>query len=135
MKKSIIILALIAVAAFAVTAFAEQPQVPADGLKMEKTKNNVIFNHTSHKDIKCIECHHPVDGKENFQKCSDAGCHDILDQKDKSVNSYYQAMHKAKDNKHQSCISCHKEKAGDDKDKKKEMLACKGSKCHPAAEK
>ncbi|SHN63732.1 cytochrome c3 family protein [Desulfovibrio litoralis] len=130
MRKSIFILALLAIAAFAVTAFAEQPATPADGLKMAATKKVVTFNHSSHKDLKCADCHHPVDGKESFKKCSASGCHDNLDQKDKSVNSYYQAIHKAKDPKHNSCISCHKEKVGDDKDLKKKMLACKGSNCH-----
>lgn len=119
-------------AAFVLPALAAQPEVPADGLKMEKSgKKVVIFNHSTHKAAKCGDCHHPVNGKEDFRPCSTAGCHDVMGQKDKSERSYYQSMHKLKENKHQSCLSCHKTAAGEDKDKKKELTGCAKSKCHP----
>ena len=119
-------------AAFVLPALAAQPEAPADGLKMQKSeKKVVVFNHSTHKDMKCVDCHHPVDGKEDYRPCATAGCHDVMGQKDKSVKSYYQAMHKAKDPKHASCVSCHTEKAGADKEKKKELVGCAKSKCHP----
>lgn len=132
MKNLFFLGLLMLVSAFALTALA-RPAVPADGLKMELTKKSVTFDHSVHEKagIDCSQCHHKVKGEEHYEKCSTAGCHDNLDQKDKSVNSYYQAMHKFKDNQHASCVSCHREKAGDDKDKKKAMTACAKSSCHP----
>lgn len=119
-------------AALVLPAIAAQPEVPADGIKMTKSgKKEVIFNHSTHKDEECNVCHHPVDGKDDYRPCGTEGCHDITGTKDKSVHSYNQAMHKKKDNKHQSCVSCHEKLAGDDKAKKKELAGCAKSKCHP----
>lgn len=131
MKKLFIGGVLLLSTAFAASAFAAQPEVPADGIKMNRMSKVVIFNHSTHKDIKCTDCHHPVDGKEDFRSCATAGCHDNFDKKDKSVNSLYQAVHKAKDNKFNTCVACHVATAGDDKDKKKELAGCAKSKCHP----
>lgn len=131
MKKIFFLGLLLLVTAFALTAVAAAPKAPADGLKMDKTKKVVVFNHSTHKDIQCVDCHHPVDGKENYQNCASAGCHDNFDQKDKSVHSYYQAMHKKKGNKFDTCVSCHEKVAGADKAKKKELAGCAKSKCHP----
>ena len=132
MRKMFILGVFCILAAFVLPALAAQPEAPADGLKMEKSgKKVVVFNHGTHKTFKCVDCHHPVNGKEDYRPCATAGCHDIQGQKDKSVNSYYQAMHKAKDPQHQSCVSCHAKQAGDDKDKKKELTGCAKSKCHP----
>lgn len=131
MRKLFLLGILFLVAAFVMPAFAAQPDAPADGIQMHKTSKTVVFNHSTHKDTKCVECHHPVDGKEDFRPCSTAGCHDNFDKKDKSVHSYYQAMHKAKEVKFQTCVSCHIAKAGDDKEKKKELAGCAKSKCHP----
>lgn len=130
MKKIFFVGLVLLISAFAITAIAA-PQVPADGLKMAKTKKPVVFNHSAHANLQCAECHHPVGGKEDYRACSSAGCHDKLDQKDKSVNSYYQAMHKAKGTKFDTCVSCHNKVAGADKDKKKELAGCSKSKCHP----
>lgn len=131
MKKIFALGILLLVSAFALTAIAA-PAAPADGLKMEKTKKPVVFNHTTHASVACAECHHPVNGVEDYRKCSTAGCHDNFDPKDKkSINSYYQAMHKAKGAKFDTCVSCHVKVAGDDKAKKKELAGCAKSKCHP----
>lgn len=129
MKKSLIACGMCA--AF-VSALALGNLVAADapdGIKMAKTKQPVVFNHSTHKEVKdCKECHH--EGKDN-QKCSDAGCHDILDKADKSPKSYYVAIHSMTAKK-ASCLACHKKAAGDDAEKKKALTGCKGSKCHPA---
>lgn len=132
MKKIFLLGLLLLVTAFALTAMAAAPNAPADGLKMSRTKKKtVVFNHSTHKEITCVECHHPVDGKEDYRSCATAGCHDNLDQKDKSINSYYAAMHKAKGTKFETCVSCHTRTAGADKEKKKELAGCAKSKCHP----
>lgn len=120
------------VLALAIPAIAAQPAAPADGLKMEATgKKVVVFNHTTHKDVTCVQCHHPVDGKEDFRKCNTSGCHDNMDRKDKSERGYYQAMHGKTSDKIKSCVACHTEVAAAKPDLKKELTACKGSKCHP----
>jgi hypothetical protein len=46
------------------------------------------------------------------------------------VNSYYQAMHNRRA-EISTCLSCHMEEAGDDRDKRRELAGCKGSVCHP----
>ncbi|WP_461209699.1 cytochrome c3 family protein [Desulfocurvus sp. DL9XJH121] len=103
---------------------------PADGLKMANTKKPVTFNHSTHKGEDCKVCHHTWDGAAPIKKCSDAGCHDKFDKKDKSKNSYYQAIHSKKASK-PTCVSCHKDVAGADKDKKKLLTGCNKSACHP----
>ena len=132
MRKLFVLGVFCLLAAFVLPALAAQPDVPADGIKMEKSgKKVVVFNHSTHKAQKCVECHHPVNGKEDYRKCSTEGCHDVMGQKEKGEKSYYQAIHKAKETKHESCLSCHTKAAGEDKEKKKELTACAKSKCHP----
>lgn len=119
-------------AALVLPAFAAQPEAPAGPITMSKSgKKEVVFNHSTHADIACVDCHHPVDGKEDFRACGTAGCHDITGTKEKGVHSYNMAMHKKKDNKFQTCVSCHEKTAGADKEKKKELAGCAKSKCHP----
>ena len=130
MKRIFFLGLILLVSAFALTAVAA-PSVPADGLKMDKTKKPVVFNHSTHAKIDCVDCHHPVNGKESFASCSSAGCHDNLDSKDKSINSYYQAMHKAKGTQYDTCVSCHITTAGADKELKKTLAGCAKSACHP----
>lgn len=130
MKKLFLSCLSFLVLAVAVSAPAAQPKTPADGLKMEKGKQPVVFNHSTHKDVKCGECHHPVNGKENYQPCGSSGCHDSMDRKDKSARGYYHAFH-SKNLKFMNCMTCHQEVAAKQPEKKKEMTACKASKCHP----
>ncbi|MDR2050834.1 MAG: cytochrome c3 family protein [Deltaproteobacteria bacterium] len=131
MKKVFFIGLLFLLGLFVMTA-AAAPEVPADGLKMDRVKKVVVFNHSTHADLKCVDCHHPVNEVEDYRSCATAGCHDNLDQKDKSVNSYYQAFHKAKGAKFETCVSCHTKAAGNDRDKKRELAGCAKSKCHPS---
>ena len=107
------------------------PQVPADGLDFAGSKKTVKFNHSTHAKEACETCHHKVDGKENFQKCATAGCHDDLTGK-QPPKSLFAVVHSKKELAHQTCLTCHVKVAGDDAAKKKELTGCKGSKCHPA---
>ncbi len=129
MKRLLVLLALV-VCAYALPAFANQPAVPEGPITMEKTKQPVVFNHSTHTTAACEDCHHPVDGVATYQPCSTAGCHDAMGMKEKGVNSYYQAMHKAKGTQYDTCVSCHVKVAGKDKAKRKELTSCKGSACH-----
>ena len=132
MKRCILGAFALLVLALALPASGVQPKAPADGLKLANTKQPVIFNHSTHeKDMKCDGCHHAVEGKENFGKCSNAGCHDVMERKEQGVKGYYRAMHAKKDTKFSTCNSCHAQQAEKFTDKKKELTACKQSKCHP----
>lgn len=132
MKKTLLMSLLCAalVCAFGLASL-HAADAPADGLKMEKTKNPVTFNHSAHASIDCKECHHKWDGAGAVQPCYASGCHDKLDRKDKSEHSYYKAMH-GRGKTVSSCLSCHKEEAKKmDKAAKKAMKSCRKSKCHP----
>lgn len=138
MKKMLLLAAMFSLIA-AAPALADRPDVPADGLDLmgSKPEKKVVFNHSTHKDSDCAVCHHPVGGKENFGKCATAGCHDDLQGKKKAEGKpapLYFVVHnkKAEDMKFPSCISCHAKAAGEDAARKKELTACKDSKCHPA---
>ncbi len=133
MKKLLLLGIFCIVAALVLPALAaERPAAPADGIKMQKSgKKVVIFNHSTHKADDCGVCHHPVEGKEDYRPCGTAGCHDIIGTQEKGIHSYNQAIHKKKENKHESCVSCHEKTAGDDKEKKKLLVGCAKSKCHP----
>jgi len=130
--KKILSLGLVcaALVCFCALPVLNAADAPADGLKMANTGKPVTFNHSTHASVDCKACHHKWDGAGAVKKCSTAGCHDKFDKKDKSVNSYYQAIHNKKPQGTQSCLSCHKDAAGSDKDKKKALTACKGSACH-----
>lgn len=109
-----------------------QPEVPADGLKLHKTKRTVVFNHSTHKkDITCVTCHHLVDGKENFASCAKAGCHDnVADRTDTSKKGYHNVFHNI-DLKAKTCNSCHLDFVTKHPDKEQAMSGCAESKCHP----
>lgn len=129
-------IALAALAALALAMPLIAADAPADGLKMaatKKAKNHVIFNHSTHTSADCAACHHPVDGKENYGKCSNDGCHSTAKADKKKAGSYYKIIHAKKVGKSgiATCVSCHKETAGKDKAMKKALTGCKKSKCHP----
>lgn len=132
-------------------ADAEQPPVLTRPVKMAMTSKPVMFPHDIHTaqsceachtnmpkhfpplvvDTKqdCVVCHHLVDGKSNFQKCSTAGCHDALDPKDKTVKSYFRIFHdRSYEN---SCMSCHENVIKTRPEKRQELTSCVGSACHP----
>ena len=132
--KRVMVLAMAAVLCVAFSMVAYAVDVPTGPVKMDATKKPVIFNHDTHKDYKCGECHHPVDGKENYQKCATAGCHSAAKADKKKAGSYYKIVHNKKAGKKSgiaTCISCHKKVAGKDKAQKKALTGCKKSKCHP----
>ncbi len=133
MKKLLLLTALLL--AFAIPAIANQPATPADGLMMDETKMPVTFNHSTHATVACVDCHHPVNGAPSYEPCATAGCHDVMGNKAKGVDSYYQAMHKRTGTQYGTCISCHNDvvKAAPKAEqaaKRKLLTSCKGSGCH-----
>ena len=131
MKKGI--LTAFALLGFALTlpALAAQPNVPPDGVTMNNTRLVVVFNHSTHKDLQCATCHHAVNNKEMHGKCADAGCHDSMVRKDTSFRNYYRVIHAKSRTNYSTCLSCHVQRAEKFPDKKKALIACKQSKCHP----
>lgn len=118
----------------AMNAEIEAPDSMAiDNFKAETGNLKVNFNHSSHTDYACIECHHQWDPGcgEPPRPCSYSGCHDVMDQREKSRSSYYKIIHDMRPKEFSTCVSCHRENAGDDREKKKEFAGCRGSVCHP----
>ena len=76
--KKFLFLAAILTLALALPALAAQPPVPDKPLELKGSKKTVMFPHAPHQKVECVTCHHPVQDKENFQKCATAGCHDDL---------------------------------------------------------
>lgn len=113
-----------------VLSIASQPQVPADGLEFKGSQKSVMFPHSAHKALECKTCHHEVNGKETYEKCGTAGCHDDLTGK-QPPKSLFAVVHSKKELAHQSCLTCHSKIVEEKPDKKKELTGCKGSKCHP----
>lgn len=132
MKKMLSIGAVCAaMVCFWAVAGVSAVDAPADGLKMEKTKKPVVFNHSTHTSADCQTCHHTWDGAAPIKSCAAAGCHDNFDKKDKSVHSYFKATHNRRAKEVPSCVSCHKKTAGKDRDLKKKLTGCRKSVCHP----
>mgnify|MGYP001547385773 CR=1 FL=1 len=101
---------------------------PADGLVMSNMPSDndltVVFNHSTHTDVGCEECHHTGE----MTNCSGAGCHDVFDKADKTTASYYFILHSNAERS--TCISCHKGLELD-RDRLKELKGCRKSACHP----
>jgi hypothetical protein len=129
--KSLVALLAMSLLVIALPAVASQPKVPATPLEMKGSQNKVVlFPHAPQEKVECVTCHHKVDGKENFQKCADAGCHDDLKAK-KGDKSLYAAIHTKTGLKHQTCMECHTKQVAEKPEKKKELTGCAKSKCHP----
>ena len=106
-------LSLLATAQF---AFGEGRKV-ADVLKnpiemkdASSSRMNVVFNHSSHKGINCLICHHmeTIDG-DVFVPCTNEECHATPGARERDTMSLFMAYHDQ--NAEQSCYGCHKREA------------------------
>jgi hypothetical protein len=134
--KQILALGLLGFVLCAAPVFCEtpEPEPPEDGLVINSIKGRserdlgVTFNHSSHADYTCIDCHHATKEDELPQSCG-AGkrCHDKtgIDEL-RGFKSYFRTMHK-KDRRHPTCVGCHTELFEGDK----YMTSCTRSACHP----
>jgi hypothetical protein len=68
-------------------------------------KADVTFNHVSHMDYACQDCHHTAYDTWTIQSCSSAGCHDDIATRS-GVNSVYRTFHTTQDTT-KSCVGCH----------------------------
>ncbi|MDR2825721.1 MAG: cytochrome c3 family protein [Deltaproteobacteria bacterium] len=115
--------------------FAEAPQ---DSIDIDRTRRPVLFSHQSHGAVQCASCHHTEEAQATRvdvqgKSCASANCHDNMDSRDTSINSYYLAMHKKEKDKYWSCLSCHTEyteQSATDAGRTKELIGCKDSGCH-----
>jgi hypothetical protein len=121
--------------ALAVFGIASQADIPPDDHLMQRTENPVVFPHTPHGRIDCAVCHHTVldDGSIDLRSCAVSGCHDNFDRRDRTSKSYYNILH-GRNLEHPTCISCHIEVAGDDRERRRELTACRNSVCHGGAD-
>jgi len=136
MKRALFCLVLVTclVAGLALAANDEAPDnLVIDNFKADTNNLSVTFNHSSHAGYNCQDCHHTWDPAcgDPPRPCSFSGCHDVMDKKEKGAASYYKMIHDMRPEQLSTCVSCHRELAGADKQKKREFAGCKGSVCHP----
>lgn len=133
MKKLLIAcLCLMGIVFVAIGAGAQEDwEAPDDDLVIDFIKPDkgigVVFNHSSHENYECIDCHHKM--KKTGEPTSCADCHDNFSaMPTKGYKSYFKAMHYKRNNtKRPSCLGCHVKEFGNDK----EMTGCINSACHP----
>lgn len=70
----------------------------------------VIFNHSSHKSVKCRTCHHEGLPGNRYAACTNKECHSLPGAKERDVLSVYMAYHAPDTTR--SCLGCHKKLAG-----------------------
>ena len=130
----IVCLLCIGITVLALTAKAtETPEAPQDDLVINNIKGqskrniSVMFNHSSHEDYDCVDCHHKTKKSDTPQSCTT--CHKNFKTAPlKGYKSYFRAMHyKPSNKKRNSCLSCHVKEFGNDS----EMTGCVNSVCHP----
>lgn len=66
----------------------------------------VIFNHSTHKQVKCRTCHHIKDEEgKRFVKCTREECHSLKGARERDPMSAFMAYHTRDTDK--SCYGCH----------------------------
>lgn len=129
MRTCCLCLSLLALMLFAAPAASwAAPAAPDGPLDFKGSQKTVIFNHKTHASYDCKICHHEVNGKEDYGKCANSGCHEDLT--GKKSPALYAVVHSRKELAHQTCMSCHVKIAAEQPDRKKELTGCKGSACH-----
>ncbi|MDD4701241.1 MAG: cytochrome c3 family protein [Desulfovibrio sp.] len=127
--KKIFSLTCILALAFAVSVWAA-PAAPDKPVEIKGSQKTVMFPHAPHQKVECVTCHHLVDGKESFAKCSNSGCHDDLTAK-KGEKSLFYVIHTKTGLKHTNCLECHSKVVAEKPELKKDLTGCAKSKCHP----
>jgi len=132
----LVFIAIMAGTGLAVTADQEATlEPPEDGLEINFIKGRserdlaVGFNHSSHGNYKCSDCHHKTEKDKKVEgPKSCASCHDNFDvNATNGYKVYFKAMHKIKKASRPSCLSCHTKEFGNDPN----MTGCTNSACHP----
>lgn len=111
MKRSTLVVLSIALLMGAATAggFEIPESVVMSSKKFEgyaPKKADVTFNHASHMDISCVDCHHTVPDTYTIESCMSEGCHDNIKSRGE-VDSVYFVFHTGQDTS-KSCVGCHR---------------------------
>lgn len=70
----------------------------------------VVFNHNTHKDVKCRICHHiATDKGKRFVNCTIEECHSVAGARQRDPLSMFMAYHARGTDR--SCYGCHKMEA------------------------
>ena len=72
-------------------------------------KMYVIFNHSSHKNIACRNCHHEGLPGNRYAPCTNSECHAITSPASREPLSVFMAYHAP--DMDRSCLGCHKARA------------------------
>ncbi len=69
----------------------------------------VVFEHTKHKGMSCLVCHHALTAEDNaIVSCShEEGCHANRDRRSRDILSRFRAVHTTQSPR--SCLGCHSE--------------------------
>lgn len=135
MKKLLILAIFCMTAALVLPVMVSAADAPADPITMDKGGKGVVFQHSTHTVNPCVECHHKVDGKEDYRSCSTDGCHPLEGGPPAPYKSLKGINHNKKPAEgYTTCVSCHTKTAkekGMDKDATAKMTKCNDSLCHP----
>lgn len=72
----------------------------------ESPRMHVIFNHSTHKSVKCRTCHHEGLPGNRYASCTNEECHSLKGASERDPMSVYMAYHAPDTNR--SCYGCHK---------------------------
>ena len=83
----------------------KQPIKLADGTSKLM---HVTFNHSSHRSVKCVTCHHEGLPNNRYASCTNELCHSIRGANERDPMSLYMAYHSPDE---RSCMGCHQKEA------------------------
>ena len=106
------ILSIIAILLFAQIAYSANLLSIREPILLDygaSPRLSVVFNHNTHKSVKCRTCHHIVDDQgQRYVKCTRDGCHALKGSRQRDIMSAFMAYHDRGTDV--SCYGCHQEK-------------------------
>ena len=111
-----LIILCLALSAGQALAGAERPSLRNLGKTLvidagDSKRMRVSFNHSTHRDIACRNCHHEGLPGNRYASCTNKECHAITAPSSREVLSVYMAFHAPGTKR--SCFGCHKPLAGE----------------------
>ena len=135
MKKLLVLAIFCMTAALVLPVMVSAADAPADPITMDKGGKGVVFQHSTHAEVACVDCHHMVDGKEDYRSCITDGCHPLEGGPPAPYKTLKGMLHNKKPAEgYTTCVSCHTKTAKDkgmDKEATAKMTKCNDSYCHP----
>ena len=93
---------------------------------IEAKRAAVAFDHPTHFDFACMECHHKWDKVSPIAGCMTSGCHDLDKLEKKTSANKAEAVRYYKNAYHKMCITCHKEIKAQNVKIEKSQIAIEG---------